>query len=109
MNVDWLDAEPCVRKPVEKGRPPSDERLYVNGLSGVTSHMAREGISDAAEGWRDFWNKARGYHNARSNFTGLTFADYLVEKARAKARLYNTADRLFSSHSPASPVDDGMS
>ena len=89
--ADWLDAEPCIREPVELGRPPSDQRLYVNGLSG-TAHMAREEIFDPNEAYRDFWSKARAYHDARSEKTGLLFADYLIEKAKLKARNYNTAN-----------------
>ncbi len=89
---DWLDAEPCLRLPVELGRPPSDNRLYVNGLSAITAHMAREGIFDPEKAYRDFWDKARAYHNARAEITGLLFVDYLTEKARLKARQYNSAD-----------------
>lgn len=91
-SLDWLDAEPCVRQPVETGRSPSDERLYVNGLSALTAHMAREGIFDPEAAYRDFWAKARSYHNARAELTGLLFADYLIEKARNKARQYNSAN-----------------
>jgi hypothetical protein len=90
--ADWLDAEPCVREPVQLGRLPSDERLYVNGLSGITAHMARESIFDPEEGYRDFWRCARAYHNDRAEMTGLLFADYLIEKARTKARQYNTTN-----------------
>ena len=90
--ADWLDAEPCIREPVELGRIPSDERLYVNGLSGITAHMARASIFNPEQAYQDFWNKARAYHEDRSNFTGLRFADYLIEKARLKARQYNTTN-----------------
>jgi hypothetical protein len=91
-SLDWLDAEPCVRRPVETGRPPSDERLFVHGLSAITTHMPREGIFDPEEAYRNFWDKARTYHNARAEVTGLLFADDLIKKARSKARQYNSAN-----------------
>jgi hypothetical protein len=91
-SLDWLDAEPCVRQPVETGRPPSDERLFVHGLSAISAYMAREGLFDPDEAYRDFWVRARAYHNARAEMTGLQFADYLREKARIKARQYNSVN-----------------
>lgn len=88
---EWLDAPPCQRV-IAPGQAPSDQRLYVNGLSAITAHMAREAIFDPDEAYQDFWEKARIYHNARAEITGLLFADYLKEKARLKARIYSTAN-----------------
>lgn len=105
--ADWLDAEPCVREPVQLGRLPSDERLYVNGLSGITAHMAREGIFDPDEAYRDFWAKARAYHDARCEITGFLFVDYLIEKARLKARQYNTANNREALDGP-DPVNQAV-
>jgi hypothetical protein len=53
--ADWLEVEPCARRSVEKGRLPSDERLFVNGLSAITAFMAREGIDSPDIGLKRFW------------------------------------------------------
>jgi len=68
---------------------PSDRYLFINGLSALTSFMAREGINDPEEAFEAFKNAARHFHNMQSDYNGKSFTDYLLEKAAAKARHFN--------------------
>lgn len=69
-------------------RLPDDERLFVHGLGGLTSFMAREGIEDFRTGVGAFANQASSYHKS----TGRGIARYVREKVKAKGRKYNSID-----------------
>ncbi len=101
--AEWDDCSTCTRRPVEKCRLPSDARLFINGLSPVTSYMAREGIFLPEEGIRAFWRSAQNFHTARSD-SAHGFEDYVYQKALAKSRLYNTA----KTHTVADVPDPGQ-
>lgn len=81
------DAPPLTRVP--KTRLPSDDRLFRHGLSGLTSFMAREGISDYGHGLGEFLHAFEHYFEdpAREFPEGLR--DFIRRKTRAKARRYN--------------------
>jgi len=87
--AEWDDSASCERVPVEKGRLPSNARLFINGLSPITSFMAREGILTSDEGIRAYWRAAREFHDTRGE-PYPDFEDYIYQKTLAKARLYNT-------------------
>ncbi|WP_305907844.1 hypothetical protein Q9L42_013695 [Methylomarinum sp. Ch1-1] len=70
---------------------PSDRWLFINGLSGLTSFMAREGINDPEQAFQAFFDAAKHFHNLESDYNGKSFTDYLREKAAAKARRFNVA------------------
>ncbi|NNK98494.1 MAG: replication initiation factor [Xanthomonadales bacterium] len=72
-----------------KERLPSDERLYVHGLSTVTSVMAEYGISDLSEALNVLAQKANAYHRNRRE-SGYSLGTYLKAKAAQKARKHNT-------------------
>jgi hypothetical protein len=89
QGADWGVESRCLRQtPLD--RPPGDRSLFVNGLSGITSFMAREGITDPGEGIRAFFRAARDYHDRRSYLTGKSLDDYLIEKTELKARRFNS-------------------
>lgn len=71
-------------------RLPADERLFVHGLGGLTSFMAREGIEDLGEGIGEFLHQAKHYHDQRHDVPGVGFERYLEGKVAAKGRRYNT-------------------
>jgi len=75
--------------PVRSDRPPSDEYLFLNGLNGITSYMAREGITDPKEAFDRYYEDARQFHMGRHLAVGIDFVGYLREKAALKARGYN--------------------
>lgn len=79
------DAPPMTR--VTTTRPPSDAALFKTGLWGLSSFMAREGITDAGEGIGEFLHALEAYHAGQPIPEGLT--GYLDRKARLKARRYN--------------------
>lgn len=52
--------------------------------------MAREGIQDFDAGVEALKAALYDYHERKSFYLGLTFADYLLEKVAIKARQYNS-------------------
>jgi hypothetical protein len=73
---------------VTKGRAPSDDILFKNGLWGLSSFMAREGITDLSEGLGEFLEAFGRYHDEIPASGGLS--GYVDRKVRLKARRYNT-------------------
>ncbi|SFK65919.1 hypothetical protein SAMN05216302_1011127 [Nitrosomonas aestuarii] len=67
-------------------RLPPDERIFIHGLGGLTSFMAREGIEDFCEGVGEFLHQATKYHKHSAG--GL--CGYVQRKVKAKSRKYNT-------------------
>lgn len=76
----------AVRK-VTKKRIPNDQILFVNGISAISSFMAREGISDLGEALGEFLHRAEMHHSANKD---LSMAEYLFKKALEKSKRYNT-------------------
>lgn len=83
----------------DRGRPPCDRSLYINGLSVLTSFAAREGYIDAGEAAQAYLEAAKHFHDQRamrSVFSGredginVDFEEYFREKVNAKRRAYNT-------------------
>lgn len=92
-NVD-PDAPPLTRVP--KTRPPGDDYLFRNGLAGITSFMAREGIEDFSHGLGEYLEALNAYFNKHVQKpnralkpTNDDLKAYVRRKARAKARRYN--------------------
>ena len=79
------DAPPMTR--VTTTRAPSDEAIFKNGLWGLSSFMAREGITDASEGVGEFLHALGQFFRAHPSTGGLDA--YLAGKARMKACRYN--------------------
>tara|TARA_R110002074_G_scaffold83225_4_gene185357 strand:- start:545 stop:1780 length:1236 start_codon:yes stop_codon:yes gene_type:complete len=82
---------------ISRARVPDDHFLFKHGLSGITSYMAREGISDFFEGLERYIRDAVSYHRATGWGSGADLTRYAQLKSREKARRYNT----LSSPSPA--------
>lgn len=81
------EAPPLTR--VAKTRTPQDDYLFRAGIAGLTSFMAREGISDYGHGLGEFLQALEAYYDnpARQFPEGLE--DYIYRKTKAKARRYN--------------------
>ncbi|MET0117596.1 MAG: hypothetical protein ABW090_09240 [Sedimenticola sp.] len=92
--ADWGTEQGCYRQHTPTNTPPSDKSLFINGLSGLTSFMAREGITDPYSGAPAFFRAAKAFHEGREYFTGLSFDDYIDLKVRLKARRYGTLHNL---------------
>jgi len=88
-DIDWPDSLDGVSIPVRPHRVPSERSLFENGVSGITSFMAREGITDPLLAFDAFYEHAKSYHDGRTFFTLVDFDDYLKEKAALKARRFN--------------------
>ncbi len=87
--VDWPDTLPGTSTPIRSKGIPGEQYLFENGLSGITSFMALEGITDPHEAFQLFEERAKQYHNHKGHFTGQGYDGYLSEKAALKARAYN--------------------
>jgi hypothetical protein len=88
--VDWGNPTAPLLTRYRKSRVPSDDRLFVNGLGGLTSFMAREGITDLAEGIGEFLAQVEAYHDARGANGGRDLRSYVAQKVAVKATKYNT-------------------
>jgi hypothetical protein len=75
---------------VSKSRTPEDLYLFKNGISGITSYMAREGISDFYDGLSGFIRDALDYHRIMGFDAGEDLQSYAQAKTLEKARRYNT-------------------
>lgn len=88
------------RVKLERGRIPSDNYLFINGLSPLTSYCAREGFQQADEAAIAYVQAARTFHNNRSEETGIDFVNYFRQKIEDKRKAYNTGLN--------SPLDGGV-
>jgi hypothetical protein len=89
-SIDWnTDGGPLLSR-FNNARIPGDDWLCKNGLSTLVSFMAREGIQDFDAGVEALKATLYDYHERKSFYLGLTFADYLLEKIAIKARQYNS-------------------
>jgi len=91
--LDGASAPSAVR--VTRARTPSDQTLFRQGLAGLTSFMAREGISEFTEGLSAFMFAAQAYHAGQApDWQGADrLQDYVARKVNAKFRRFNTAAR----------------
>lgn len=87
--VEWPQSQEGVSFPIRSESVPSDDYLFGAGMAGITAFMAREGITDPEEAFRQFSEKARHYHNARWHITGQDYEGAMQEKAANKARQYH--------------------
>ena len=81
------EAPPMTR--VSKSRLPSDDRLFRHGISGLSGFMAREGITDFAEGYGEFQHALEAYWSDPQRQFPEGLQDYIRRKTKAKARRYN--------------------
>lgn len=101
QSAQWAfeDGEPLTRIYPDKGRAPSDEYLFVSGLSALTSFAAREDIASPREAVLAYFNAAQSFHNNRSNqsiasgrlkYLDVDFEEYFLRKMESKRKSYNT-------------------
>ncbi len=83
--------EPLMR--TRKQRLPDDDYLFINGLSSITSIMARDGLANFDEAIEVFKQEAHAYHRNRSRGKPENINLYSRGKARQKARRYNTLSK----------------
>ena len=88
QGVAWDGADAPALYPVRRSRVPADDYLFRNGLGALTSFMAREGISDLAEGLGAYLAAMDDYHAKH----GKGSAEYVRRKVLGKGQLFNTID-----------------
>jgi hypothetical protein len=81
------DLQPLFR--TRKERLPSDESLYVHGLGGITSLMAKKGITSLDEALKIFASNLYTHHHNRRE-SGYSLGKYINAKVAQKARKFNT-------------------
>lgn len=89
-SLTWGNSEHPPLTRARKERLPSDESLFINGLGGITSFMAKMGITDLGEGFGEFLAHAHKYHNQRDKTQINAFIHYIADKVAQKGRKYNT-------------------
>lgn len=90
--VQWSDVPPSPLSRLRKERIPSDESLFINGLGGLTSFMARHAITDLGEGFGEFLAHAERFHESYQRRSGKNLKGYVLDKVSDKARKYNTLE-----------------
>jgi hypothetical protein len=88
--VPWAAGDGPELGRLRKARLPSDESLFVNGLGGLTSFMAGQGITDLGEGFGEFLAHAERFHDALGLKDGKNFRGYVAGKVAEKSRRFNT-------------------
>jgi hypothetical protein len=86
-----IDPEAPSLTRVPKSRCPSDDQLFRNGISGLSSFMAREGITRLDEGMGAFLEALDHYHANAMREYPESLQSYVSRKTKAKARRYNVA------------------
>lgn len=74
---------------VPKQRLPSRQHMFINGLGGITTFMALNGITNIDEAVQQFINEAHAYHLENYRHTGKTLSEYTRLKAMEKAKRFN--------------------
>jgi hypothetical protein len=89
-SIDWeTDGGPLSRS-FKATRLPEDKRIFALGASSIASYMAKNGITDYAEGIDGFLFHLYGHLRSSGDFLGLSAEDALLEKVRLRARAFNT-------------------
>jgi hypothetical protein len=86
-----IDPEAPSLTRVPKSRCPTDDQLFRNGISGLSSFMAREGITDLGEGMGEFLHALDRYHDNPMRQFPESLQSYIRRKTKAKARRYNVS------------------
>ena len=84
-----IDPETPPLTRVPRSRLPSDDRLFRHGISGLSSFMAREGITQLDEGLGEFLHALEAYYDDPAKLFPESLAAYVKRKSKAKARHYN--------------------
>jgi hypothetical protein len=84
-----IDPETPPLTRVPKTRVPEDDYLFRAGIAGLTSFMAREGITDLDHGLGEFLHALERYYDDPQRQFPESLQEYVNRKARAKARRYN--------------------
>ena len=74
---------------VRTDRAPDDHYLFVHGLAGLSSFMAKEGIADVDDAVEQYIVEARRYHAGRTLDDQWALDRYLLGKAALKATKFN--------------------
>lgn len=81
-------------KRFSNARVPENDRLFIHGLGGVTSFMAREGITDLGEGIGEFFHHAKVFHETRFgnplDKKPHGMEAYIDRKVKSKNRKFNS-------------------
>jgi hypothetical protein len=97
QEIPFRNHEDITLKRVRLERLPSDDSIFINGFGGITSFMAREGITDLGEGIGEFFAQAERFHEHKGRKSGVGLKQYISTKVNAKGRKYNTIDNRIQS------------
>ena len=69
---------------------PGERQRFINGLAGITSHMAIENIETFKDAYPSYFQAAKDFHLSNSIFTGENIEAFCRRHAALKARKYHT-------------------
>jgi hypothetical protein len=90
--ANWSQQQAAPLSRLRKERIPCEQSFFVNGLGGLTSFMASQGITELDEGFGEFLAQAEHFHEHKGRKQGKGLKHYIQDKVKAKARKYNTLD-----------------
>jgi hypothetical protein len=89
--IDWGTPGGPLSRQFSLDRRPTEGSIYGRALSSLVCFMAYQGITDYYEAEEVFLRRMRSHHERLCHeFIGVPFEQYVEEKVRAKARVYNT-------------------
>ena len=92
QNTPFSTNENITLKRVRQERVPSDDALFINGLGGITSFMARHAITDLDEGIGEYFAHAERFHEHKGRTAGTGLKQYVSKKVNEKGRKFSTID-----------------
>jgi len=92
QNTPFSTKENITLKRIRQERVPSDDALFINGLGGITSFMARHSITDLDEGIGEYFAHAERFHEHKGRRAGIGLKQYISKKVKEKGRKFNTID-----------------
>jgi len=92
QKTPFSENEQIILKRVNQERVPSDDSPFINGLGGITSFMAKNGITELDEGFGEFIAAADRFHQFKGRKKGTGLKQYISGKVKEKGRKFNSID-----------------
>ena len=89
-SVDFETSGGALSRVFTAQRVPSDQRLFDNGFSAISSYMAREGITDLYDGVEAYYRGLYHHINNRAMNIGISYDQFIEERIAIKAKRFNS-------------------
>ncbi|MDD5300092.1 MAG: replication initiation factor [Gallionella sp.] len=89
-SIDWETDGGQLTRSFDATRVPEDKRIFSLGASAIASYMAKNGLTNYADGIDSFLYDLYGYFQSTGEFMGLSAEEFLLEKVRLRGKEFNT-------------------